>query len=149
RSGVAIGDVGRITPDREFDFFFNIYLPADHPINGGDVPGDFSPLEPYTQKDIFHTDFEPGDHVSSPSAHKLDLESPLKYVNPSICAILVLPHGVHLKKLENLGKMQEYFARNAESWYRYSNNVRGRGLANGALYLVTGCEKSPSWGMVS
>ncbi|KAJ7843054.1 hypothetical protein B0H14DRAFT_2265648, partial [Mycena olivaceomarginata] len=27
-TGVAIGDVGRITPEGAFDFFFNIYLPA-------------------------------------------------------------------------------------------------------------------------
>ncbi|KAJ7757754.1 hypothetical protein DFH07DRAFT_699793, partial [Mycena maculata] len=156
RSGVTIGDVGRITPDGELDFFFNIYLPANDPINGDDVPEDFSPLEPYAQKDVFHADFEPGDHVSSPSAQKLDLESPSEYVvnfvfncEASQGAILALPHGAHLEKLENLGKMQEYAAKNAESWYRYINDVRGRGLTNGALYLVTGCEKSPSWGMAS
>ncbi|KAJ7821927.1 hypothetical protein B0H14DRAFT_2454884, partial [Mycena olivaceomarginata] len=44
QSGVAIGDVGRITPNGAFDFFFNIYLPADHPINDNDVPENFSPL---------------------------------------------------------------------------------------------------------
>ncbi|KAJ6624711.1 hypothetical protein B0H10DRAFT_1750886, partial [Mycena sp. CBHHK59/15] len=31
--GISIGDVGRVTPEGIFDFFFNIYLPAHHPIN--------------------------------------------------------------------------------------------------------------------
>ncbi|KAJ7804236.1 hypothetical protein B0H13DRAFT_1744710 [Mycena leptocephala] len=37
-NGIAIGDVGRVTPEGIFDFFFNIYLSADHPINDNDVP---------------------------------------------------------------------------------------------------------------
>ncbi|KAJ7807128.1 hypothetical protein B0H14DRAFT_2179246, partial [Mycena olivaceomarginata] len=44
RKGIEIGDVGRITPEGSFDFFFNIYLPADHPINNNDIPEGFSPL---------------------------------------------------------------------------------------------------------
>ncbi|KAJ7800606.1 hypothetical protein B0H13DRAFT_1482750, partial [Mycena leptocephala] len=43
REGVAIGDVGRIAPEGNFDFFFNIYLPAEHPINAN-VPEGFVPL---------------------------------------------------------------------------------------------------------
>ncbi|KAJ7471382.1 hypothetical protein B0H11DRAFT_1680279, partial [Mycena galericulata] len=44
RRGLAIGDVGRVTPEGIFDFFFNIYLPADHPVNANDVPENFYPL---------------------------------------------------------------------------------------------------------
>ncbi|KAJ7832834.1 hypothetical protein B0H14DRAFT_2591789 [Mycena olivaceomarginata] len=40
-------------------------------------------------------------------------------------------------------------AKHAASWYEYINGSRGRGLANGELYLVTGCEKAQSWGMAS
>ncbi|KAJ7471527.1 hypothetical protein B0H11DRAFT_1371391 [Mycena galericulata] len=158
RKGVAIGDIGRITPDGEFDFFFNIYLPAGHPVNDNDVPDDFAPLEKYLRRDLFHTDFEPGDYVCSPSVQKVDLESSsdespgaefLFSCEAPQGAILALPHGARLEKLANLESMKQHVAKNAESWYTYINDVRGRGLANGDLYLVTGCEKSSSWGMAS
>lgn len=45
--------------------------------------------------------------------------------------------------------MRRYAARHAESWYKYVNEVRGRGLENGSLYLITGWEKARSWGMAS
>jgi hypothetical protein len=66
-------------------------------------------------------------------------------------ALLALPHGSHLEKLENLESMRRYAAKNAENWYKYINapEGRGRGLTNGFLYLITGCEKSQSWGMAS
>jgi hypothetical protein len=56
---------------------------------------------------------------------------------------------VHLKKLANLDLVREYAAAHAESWYKYINGPRGRGLANGLLYLVTGAEKASVWGMAS
>jgi hypothetical protein len=64
-------------------------------------------------------------------------------------AVLALPHGAHLEKLENLASMRQYAAKHAESWYKYVNETRGRGLVNGSLYLITGCEKAKSWGMAS
>lgn len=61
---------------------------------------------------------------------------------------MALPHGSRLQKLKNLEPIREYAAVHAEGWFKYINGRRGRGLC-GALYLVTGCEKSPSWGMAS
>ncbi|KAJ7476179.1 hypothetical protein FB451DRAFT_1246084, partial [Mycena latifolia] len=156
--GVSIGDVGRVTPDGIFDFFFNIYLPADHPVNANDVPENFSPLAPYVRRDVVHVDFEPGNHVSAPSVQKLDIDSSSDdfpggefIFNCEVPqgAVLALPHGAHLEKLENLENIRKYAAQNAESWYKYINGPRGRGLPNGSLYLITGCEKSQSWGMTS
>ncbi|KAJ6520870.1 hypothetical protein DFH09DRAFT_1373202 [Mycena vulgaris] len=158
RNGVSLGDVGRVTLDGIFDFFFNIYLPADHPINENDVPQDFTPLTPYVRRDVLHVNFEPGNYVSAPSVQKLDLDSVsddfpggefMFNCEAPHGAVLALPHGAHLENLENLKNIREYAAQNAESWYRYINGARGRGLPNGSLYLVTGCEKSQSWGMAS
>ncbi|KAJ7686896.1 hypothetical protein B0H17DRAFT_1013209, partial [Mycena rosella] len=155
--GVAIGDVGRITGDGIFDFFFNIYLPADHPINAN-TPKDFYPMPAYAAVDVFHLYHAPGNYVSAPSVQKVDLDQSTN-VFPGgeftfNCeaprgAVLALPHGGHLEKLENLDPIREYAAQHAESWYRYINGARGRGLSNGSLYLATGREKSQSWGMAS
>ncbi|KAJ7126707.1 hypothetical protein C8R44DRAFT_701448, partial [Mycena epipterygia] len=158
RSGVAIGDVGRVTPDGIFDFFFNVYLPADHPINANDVPEDFFPLASYLRRDVFHVDFEPGNYISTSTVQRLALDAPLNEFPGGDfvfgCggpqgAVLALPNGARLAKLENLERLQKYAATHAESWYKYINDARGRGLANGSLYLVTGCEKARSWGMAS
>ncbi|KAF8176672.1 hypothetical protein K438DRAFT_1607385 [Mycena galopus ATCC 62051] len=144
RRGVAIGDVGRITSEGSFDFFFNIYLAADHPINAN-IPEDFIPLSPYNPIDVVHHDFDPGNHVSNPSVTQINRNFP---VGPN-GAVLALPYGAHLEKLESLKSMRQYAAKHAESWYKYVNGTRGRELVNGNLYLVTGCEKARSWGMAS
>ena len=51
RQGISIGDVGIITESGGFDFLFNIFLPADHPIHVRGVPESFCPLDP-TQLEI-------------------------------------------------------------------------------------------------
>ncbi|KAJ7158518.1 hypothetical protein C8R46DRAFT_393683 [Mycena filopes] len=155
--GIAIGDVGRITPEGIFDFFFNIYLPADHPVNDDDVPENFYPLLPYASKDVVTLEYRPGNHVSTSSVRQLVLPSPEEFPGAEFrfhCGVtqgaaLALPHGSRLRKLENLEAVREYVATHAESWYEYVKRVRGRDLANGSLYLVTGCEKAQSWGMTS
>ncbi|KAF7369463.1 hypothetical protein MVEN_00275900 [Mycena venus] len=74
RAGIAIGDVGIITPEGSFDFFFNIYRSADHPINNNDVPENFSPLPPYESRDLFDQSYDAGTHVSTSSVERLDPE---------------------------------------------------------------------------
>ncbi|KAJ7701659.1 hypothetical protein B0H16DRAFT_461756 [Mycena metata] len=159
RTGIAIGDVGRVTPEGGFDFFFNIYRSASDPINANHVPQDFVPLSPYDPFDLTHYDFDCGEYVSTPSVYDINggfseptpgEEFVFKCRGPD-GAVLALPHGAHLEKLENLERMRQYAGKHAESWYRYVNEPggRGRGLVNGSLCLITGCEKSKSWGMAS
>ncbi|KAK6988722.1 hypothetical protein R3P38DRAFT_2573169, partial [Favolaschia claudopus] len=151
--GVTIGDVGRITPDGAFDFFFNVYLPADHPINNNNVPDDFYPLPPFESVDVYDQSYRSGNHVSTSSVQRLDPDlfpggQFILECQPPQGAVLTLPHGSHVQKLENLQGLREYAAANAENWFKYINGPRGRGL-NGSIYVITGCEKSPSWGLAT
>ncbi|KAJ7913191.1 hypothetical protein B0H13DRAFT_507814 [Mycena leptocephala] len=154
KTGVSIGDVGRITEEGIFDFFFNIYHPADHPINNNDVPENFAPLPRYASEDLFDLPYRPGSHVSTSSVQRLD---PDEFPGGDFAfgcrapqgAVLAFPQGAHLQKLVNLDLVREYAAAHAENWYKYINGPRGRGLANGSLYLVTGSEKASAWGMAS
>ena len=66
--GAAVGDVGILMPSGRFDFFFNIYLPADHAINQQGVPAGFSPLPKLQPSDIDRNpEFGPNSFFVSPS----------------------------------------------------------------------------------
>ena len=78
RHGVSIGDVGRVRPEGIFDFFFNIFLPPEHPINANDTPEDFSPMSPYKAKDIVHINHGPGSYVSTPTVQKVTVDAPFE-----------------------------------------------------------------------
>ncbi|KAJ7887797.1 hypothetical protein B0H14DRAFT_2337540 [Mycena olivaceomarginata] len=155
RTGIAIGDVGTVTVEGDFDFFFNIYLPANDPINI-DAPKDFVPLSAYRSRDISDYHIHPGDHVSTDSIYEmsglhnstLGGDFVFNCMGPN-GAVLALPHGGYLEKLDKLAFMRQYAAKNAKSWYKYLNGTRGCELVNGRLFLITGCEKARSWGMAT
>ncbi|KAK7054018.1 hypothetical protein R3P38DRAFT_2501095, partial [Favolaschia claudopus] len=156
--GISIGDVGRVTQDGIFDFFFNIFLSSEDPVNANETPEGFMPLAMYQPKDVFHLYHAPGSHVSTSTVARQDVgvSSDIVPDNGFIfrCdvtqgAVLALPHSTHLQKLQNIGTVQCYAARHAASWYEHVNGPRGRELKNGELYLVTGHERTVSWGMAS
>lgn len=64
-------------------------------------------------------------------------------------AILTMPQGAHTEDLANVSQFRQYFSSNAESWYTYINNIRGREAENGDVRLVIGCDKTSSWGMAA
>ncbi|KAJ6460793.1 hypothetical protein C8R47DRAFT_116854 [Mycena vitilis] len=159
RHGVALGDVGSVTSEGEFDFYFNVFLPADDPINADRTPENFFPMF-YDWTDIIHHDYGPGDYLATSTVRFRDPDAPSDGEFPGghflfICdgpqgAVLALPDGAHLQKLQNLENIRAYAANHADSWYKHINGPRwGRGLENGDLYLITGCEKARSWGMAS
>ncbi|KAJ7701005.1 hypothetical protein B0H14DRAFT_2195097, partial [Mycena olivaceomarginata] len=135
--GVAIGDVGTVTVEGDFDFFFNIYLSANDNINVN-VPANFVPLlPPYALVDIKHYNFPPGNHVSTGtdklrgfSNSTVGGEFVFECAGPH-GAVLALPHGAHLQKLENLASMEHHAVKYAQSWYKYVRETRGRKLQNG------------------
>jgi len=69
RDGVRIGDVGIIYRSEGFSFIFNIFLPADHPVNEGRVPDGFEPLDfVQVKKDLEkRTVYGRGHHLASSS----------------------------------------------------------------------------------
>ncbi|KAJ7794255.1 hypothetical protein B0H14DRAFT_2191576, partial [Mycena olivaceomarginata] len=156
RHGVSIGDVGTVTPDGIFDFFFNIFLPPEHPINANNTPEGFLPMRPgYNSRDVTKVQYEPGSYVSSLTVRRQDCDarSPggdfLFDCNGPKGAALALPHGAHQQKLQKLTPLRGYVAEHAASWYKHIYDSLGRELANGDLYLITGHEKASSWGMAS
>ncbi|KAJ7049888.1 hypothetical protein C8F01DRAFT_724098 [Mycena amicta] len=159
KNGVSIGDVGRITPEGVWDFFFNVYLPADHPINGNRVPASFSPMPMYNLVDILPHSIDPGSFVCSSSIAGQVGPRQTEECLPGVyydfrCrsttgALLTLPFGSSLEKLQNVEALRQYAANKAEDWYRYVNCERGRQLVNGMLYLITGCEKAQAGGIAT
>uniref|UniRef100_A0A8H7XST8 Uncharacterized protein n=1 Tax=Psilocybe cubensis TaxID=181762 RepID=A0A8H7XST8_PSICU len=154
KDGVSIGDVGIITPSGGFSFLFNICLPADDPINLGRVPEDFVPIYPQLDdsmdiREFF--EFKQGSYLASTSIENSQTNSffpELLFESmASEGAILTMPEGAISFDLENIPRFRAYAAANVESWYRFVNGPRGREAKNGDIRLVTGCDKTTSWGM--
>jgi hypothetical protein len=62
----------------------------------------------------------------------------------------MLPEGGFRKDLLAKKLFQEYAMGNAAAWYQFAGSPDlGREAENGSLYLVTGCDKNPAWGIAS
>ncbi|KAJ6480786.1 hypothetical protein C8R47DRAFT_1074173 [Mycena vitilis] len=156
--GIHMGDVGSVTPDGEFELYFNILRPAEHPVNAGRTPEHFSPMEALDTGDILRRDHDPGYYLCTSTVRNVDLDPPgSEFPGGRLVfscdgprgAVLALPYGAHIQDLRNIENIRKYAAKHADTWYKYINGPRGRGLKNGDLYLVTGTEKTCSWGMAS
>jgi hypothetical protein len=60
-----------------------------------------------------------------------------------------MPEGACAEDIANVFQFRRYLSANAESWYRYVNEIRGREARNGDVRLVLGCDKASSWGMAT
>lgn len=64
-------------------------------------------------------------------------------------AILTMPLGLNSEDLASIRRMRKYVAANAEHWYRYINDCRGREAHNGDVRVVIGYDKTRAWGMAT
>ena len=60
-----------------------------------------------------------------------------------------MPQGAHDEDLRNISRFRDYTLLHAESWYQYANGPCGREIGNAELHLVTGCDKTTSWGIAA
>ena len=59
-----------------------------------------------------------------------------------------MPQGAYHEDLKNIMTFREYVSIHAESWYVYAKG-RGRQVGNKELHVVTGCDKTTSWGVAT
>lgn len=60
-----------------------------------------------------------------------------------------MPDGASSVDYRGLKELRSYTIRNGESWYEFINGTLGLEAPNGSLYLVTGCDKSTTWGIAA
>jgi len=60
-----------------------------------------------------------------------------------------MPDGAATEDLMGHKPLRQYVAKNAESWYWFVREVRGREVENGDIRLVVGCDRVSSWGIAT
>lgn len=60
---------------------------------------------------------------------------------------MTLPNGANSKDVDDKTLYRSYARLNAENWYTYTNQIRGREARNGDIRLVVGTTSARSWGM--
>ncbi|KZP23001.1 hypothetical protein FIBSPDRAFT_786411 [Athelia psychrophila] len=169
--GTSIGDVGIVKLDGSFQYAFNIFTPqTDAAINYFGVPVGFHNLTlhgrdttsvPYkfSKKSEVKTEGKYRKTVDVPlNAHASDgsTASPAGFKlgyqvgeSPSESALLTLPDGAIGEDYNHLEDIRTYSIENAPSWYTFISETLGRQAPSGSLYVVTGCDKSAAWGIVT
>ncbi|ESK85012.1 hypothetical protein Moror_15750 [Moniliophthora roreri MCA 2997] len=160
--GIQIGDLGVITPDGGFDFFFNVCVSADHPINRSrGTPANFVPIAWNGQTFRAPKRFRPGIPICSRRAKQRQVNIEASAIVPGSAlgvgggieisfnkdsgAVLMPPNGARRVDCSHRASFREYARKNAHDWYQFVNGTLGREAENGSLYLVTGFDKSDAW----
>ncbi|KAF9545574.1 hypothetical protein CPC08DRAFT_675696, partial [Agrocybe pediades] len=156
RKGVSFGDVGLLSPSGSFVFFFNICYPSDDPINSGGVPEGFKPFKSSFLKITGSREFEAASYVASESikiSRKQCIDSQAADLvfesSAAEGAILTMPNGARSEDLVGTLHLREYVLENIESWYKLIMCDFGCDVENGDILVVTGCDKTDSWGIAT
>ncbi|KAJ7614150.1 hypothetical protein FB45DRAFT_1111275, partial [Roridomyces roridus] len=161
--GVSIGDIG-IWSDDSFDVLFNTCWPAEHSINGvHGVPKDFIPF-PLNTRDISRRPYHSaGSVIASAKVAEVNLAvgasstvspfvpatlgSSLSFtIQSKQGAILVLPEGATRENLLPVEAFRAHVRKSSAQWYNFA---RDRLPMSGSLFVVTGCDKTASWGIAT
>ncbi|KAK0433389.1 uncharacterized protein EV420DRAFT_1754919 [Desarmillaria tabescens] len=147
--GILPGDVGIINKDGGFDFLFSIFGNADGLVVGNAPPG-LQPLPTPDQPEVqaypelwnvlknVPAESFPGIVDTGVAFDVSTSEDPT--------AILHLPNYSTRYETMNEAFFQNYARQYGVSWYNHANGTLGRNVRNGFLYLVTGCDKTATWG---
>ncbi|PPQ84962.1 hypothetical protein CVT25_004475 [Psilocybe cyanescens] len=166
KKGISIGDLGLLTDDGGFDYLFNVHAGAEDPVNQFlGTPSTFQPLPPITNQDIIKTEFQHPEKacITRNASYEVTGAGNLGEAMPGVevnlafefslseerAAMLILPHGADRYDAKANDIYLEYAIKYAIPWYQYLNQVKRRGAKNGSLFLVTGCDKSHSWGLAA
>ncbi|KDQ31444.1 hypothetical protein PLEOSDRAFT_1036968, partial [Pleurotus ostreatus PC15] len=142
--GVRIGDVGYVTQDGGFETLFNIRASPNDPINRRGVPNGFQEVHLHVHDVVHLPNFHHSNSaVTSTSAKQRSLDAGFSYVWSSTeGAILHLPKGAS-RITATKSIFREQAMRHAKNWYKFAFECSD--VANGSLYLITGCDKTSSW----
>ncbi|KAK0479473.1 hypothetical protein EDD18DRAFT_1086415 [Armillaria luteobubalina] len=156
--GVHPGDVGILNNISGFNYLFNIFHDADDPVNNGNVPLGFHPLQAQNSESLqiipacYHYSItsanvnytEISASVSTNAGASFEFTTTKKSA-----AILCLPNSATKREILNKKAIREYATANGVAWYTYVNQYLGREASNRTLYVVTGCDKTDSWGIAA
>ncbi|KAF9239124.1 hypothetical protein BU15DRAFT_25162, partial [Melanogaster broomeanus] len=168
-TGLKIGDVGMVAEGGNFDVFFNICSPENHPLHHPHgVPSNFRQVT-INDQDISKFPFidHEGQVLATRSVSQRTLSSSFSGAgSPTITtsigaaisyqfsssssegAILALPEGASKADLANDLEFRQVALENAAAWYHFAYFHLGRtSISNDSLYLITGYHKSSSWSL--
>ncbi|KAF8549331.1 thioredoxin-like protein [Imleria badia] len=166
--GLRIGDVGVVVPENgNFDVFFNICQPKDHPFHQATgVPDGFSPIE-LTDADIKTVPNveSAGQVLTASSVTRVggdrafgSCELPARFgqsgatgykfnLSSNEGAVLILPEGAERHDVRDPQPFFEQASRHAATWYHFAEENLGRIISHDSIYVITGFHKARSWGL--
>ncbi|KAF5310728.1 hypothetical protein D9619_007662 [Psilocybe cf. subviscida] len=150
--GVSLGDVGVLTPEGGFDFLFNIFHDARHPINATmGVPKGFVPFRPGFSTEF--VEWNAGSYLADPSIVRVDDGSnrskTILEATGTEAAVLMIPEEIRTTHLRNTTCLQKYVAEHIATWYKFVKHELGYDNQNGDLRVVYGCRKSSGFGIAT